>query len=292
MMNSLTNIMDYLGNYSDIIQLIITLIGAFIVFILLIKIIQRNLLKKVKGKKQKSNVNTFIGLLKFIFTIFLIIIVFTAYYGNLGDLGFIAGLLTVAIGFALQKPISGVVAWLIIISRRPFHIGDRVIISKIKGDINNITMTHIFLDEVGGTIEGEECSGRTVMIPTSIIFDQEIINYTERDDYILDEVKTAVTYESNRRKAEGIVMKSVEKIMKPIWEDFPKRIIKEPHIRLMFRDSGIDITVRYYTIATRRNAIATDIRGEIYDRIKEADDVEFAYPHTEVLFRKKNSLSR
>jgi len=229
--------------------------------------------------------------LKFIFTIFLIIIVFTAYYGDLGDLGFVAGLLTVAFGWALQKPISGVVAWLIIISRRPFHIGDRVIISKIKGDINNITMTHIFLNEVGGTIEGEESSGRTVMIPTSIIFEQEIINYTERDDYILDEVKIAVTYESNRRKAEGIAMKSVENIMKPIWEDFPKRITKEPHIRLMFRDSGIEITVRYYTITTRRNAIATDIRGEIYDRITEADDVQFAYPHTQIILPEKNKLS-
>lgn len=291
-MNLLANIMGLFENYSEIFQLVITLIGAFIVFILILRLIQRNLLKKVKGKKQISNVNAFLGLLKFIFAIFLILISFTAYYGRLGDLGFVAGLLTVALGWALQKPISGVVAWLILITRRPFHIGDRVVISNIKGDITNISMTHIFLDEIGGTIEGEETSGRTVMIPTSIIFEQEIINYTERDDYILDEVTTAVTYECNRKKAEDIIMSSVEKIMKPLWGEFPRRIPQDSHIRLMFKDSGIDITVRYYTIATRRNAIATDIRGEIFDRIREANDVEFAYPHTEVLFREKNLRSR
>jgi small-conductance mechanosensitive channel len=243
----------------------------------------------VKTKKQASNVTTFIDLLRFLFVIFLIIIAVSSYYGRWGEVGFIAGLLTVALGWALQRPISGVVAWLILVTRRPFIIGDRVIISSIKGDITNITLTHIYLDEVGGTIEGEEKSGRTVMIPTSLIFEQEIINYTHRDDYILDEIKTAVTYESNLEKAEEIMLSSVRKIMKDIWENFPKRIPKDPHNRLLFKDSGIDIIVRYYTIATKRNEITTNIRREIFKQIRRESDVEFAYPHSEVLFRKKNS---
>jgi len=56
------------------------------------------------------------------------------------------------------------------------------VISSIKGDISNITLTHIFFKEIGGTIDGEEISGRTVMFPTSIIFDEEVINYTEKDE--------------------------------------------------------------------------------------------------------------
>lgn len=100
--------------------------------------------------------------------------------------------------------ISSVFAWLIIISRRPFKIGDRVIISGVKGDVINITLTHIFLDEVSGTIDEEEESGRTVMLSASIIFEQEIINYTEKDSYILDEVIITITYESDLDKAEKI----------------------------------------------------------------------------------------
>jgi small-conductance mechanosensitive channel len=49
----------------------------------------------------------------------------------------------------LQKPISGVVAWLIIVTRRPFYIGDRIIIAGKKGDISNITLTYFLLDEIG-----------------------------------------------------------------------------------------------------------------------------------------------
>jgi small-conductance mechanosensitive channel len=245
-------------------------------------------LKKVKTKKQISNVTVFLDLLKYLFAIFLLIVVLLYFSDNQSEIGFIAGLLTVALGWALQKPISGVVAWLIIITRRPFNIGDRVIISGIKGDITNITLTHIFLDEVGGTIEGEELSRRTVMIPTSIIFEDEIINYNKLDDYILDEIKTSITYESNLKLSEEIMINSVKKIMKPLNEKFPKRYIKKPHTRITFSDSGLNITVRYFTIATKRNQIATNIIREIYENIIKSKEVEFAYPHTEVLFRNKD----
>lgn len=53
-------------------------------------------------------------------------------------------------------------------------------------------------------------------------------------------------------------------------------------------DSGINISVRYNTIATKRNQISTDIRREIHRSIINSDNVEFAYPHTEVLFREKS----
>ena len=283
----LPDIFQYIEPYEHILYLIIIILISYIIFSIILKILKKQLIKKVQRKKQISNIMLFLDLLKYLFAIFLIIIILSVYYGSWGELGFIVGLLTVALGWALQKPISGVVAWLIIISRRPFKIGDRVIIKGMKGDITNISLTHIFLDEVGGTIDGEENSGRTIMVPTSIIFEEEVINYTEQDEYILDEVVTTITYESNLEKAEKIVCNSVNKIMKPYWEKFPKKIPQEPHIRLKFMESGINVTVRYYSLATSRNAIITDIVREIFKTIKNSKDVEIAYPHTEVLFREK-----
>lgn len=287
-MNLITDIIKYMEPYIDIFQLIAAIIVSFIVLNIALRLIKRYLLKKVKTKKQASNITVFLDLLKYLFAFFFIIIVIAVYSENLGELGFVAGLLTVAVGWALQKPISGVVAWLIIVSRRPFNIGDRVVISDIKGDIINISLTHIFLDEVGGTIDGEEKSRRTVMIPTSHIFEKEVINYTGQDDYILDEIVTMVTYESNLENAEKIISSAVRNIMKSFWEKFPKKISMEPHNRLVFQDSGINVAVRYNTIATKRNQISTDIRREIHRSITDSNNVEFAYPHTEVLFREKS----
>lgn len=283
----LTTILEIINPYFVIIELITVLLISFITLRIISRYLKKYLLKHVKTKKQTTNVSSFIDLLNFLFAIFLIIIAITTYYGSLGELGFIAGLLTVALGWALQKPISGVVGWLILLIKKPFAIGDRVIISNIIGDISDVTLTHIFLDEIGGTIEGEEKSGRTVMLPTSIIFDNEIINYTEKDEYILDEVSVLITYESNLEKAELITIDSVKRIMEPYIIKNPKKLKGDPHNRIKFKDSGILITVRYNSLARNRNIITTDITREIFKKIKKENDVEIAYPHTEILFRNK-----
>lgn len=283
------DVLDVLTPYYDIIQTLLLILIAAVIFSVFLRLIKRSLIKKVKTKKQVANVMAFIDMLTFVFIFFLIIIALASYYGNLGDLGFVAGLLTVALGWALQKPITGVVAWLIIITRRPFLIGDRIIINNITGDVSNITMTHIFLDEVGGTHMGEENSNRSIMIPTNVIFDTDVVNFNNRDEYILDEVSVSITYESDLSIAEKLCLKATERIMGEYWKKFPKRINKEPHTRLNFQPSGIDITVRYMTIATSRNAIATDIRRELFNDIKKMPGVEIAYPHTEVLFREKKT---
>jgi len=288
MANILEEIVQYIEPYMDIIGLFIAIIAVFIVFSIILHVIKKKLVKKAKTKKQVTTIATFIGLFRFIFIILLIVIAISAYYGGLEDIGFIVGLLTVAIGFALREPISCVVAWIVIVARRPIHVGDRVIISDIKGDISDITLTHIILDEVGGTIEGEEKSNRTVMIPTSVIFQKDIINYTKKDEYILDEITTAITYESSLKKAEEIIISSTEKVMKSYWKEFPEKFPRKAHDRLEFKDSAIDITVRYHSIARSRSKISTEIIREIFNNIRKTKDVEIAYPHTEVLFREKN----
>jgi len=290
-MNFIEDILNNFEPYLDTIYFLVVVFLVFIIFNVFLRIIKNILLKKVTRKKQVSNVITFLSLLKFIFAFLLIIVIILVYYGSWGDIGFVAGLLTVALGMALQKPITGVFAWLIIISRKQFSIGDRVIISNVKGDITNITLTHIHLEEVGGTIEDEEKSNRTVILPTSIIFEKEIINYNEKDDIILDEVTVTITYESNLEKAEKIMNESVKKIMAPNWKFFMKKKLIGSHIRLKTKDSGIDVTVRYHTLATKRNAIATDIIRGILKEIRKTDDVEIAYPHTQVLLPENKKVN-
>jgi small-conductance mechanosensitive channel len=105
----------------------------------------------------------------------------------------------------------------------------------------------------------------------------------------LDEVTVAVTYESDVGNAERIIVNAVNKILGPWREYLPDRISKEPHTRLKFRPSGIDVTVRYYVPARKRNEFSTDITREIFTKIKHSKTVEIAYPHTEVVFRKKEA---
>lgn len=227
-MENITKIFDSssLEFVKDALWLISILVISFLIFYTLYKIIKRILLKRAKTKQQISNIMIFLKIIKYMFILIFILVVISSYFGSWGEFGLIMGLLTVALGFALQKPLTSMVAWIILIIRRPFVIGDRITIGNIKGDVIDITMTYITLEEIGGTIDGEEKSGRIITVPNSILFEREIINYTAQHDYILDEIKTTITYESNLQRAEEIIKKSVENVMEKYWKNFPKKFLK------------------------------------------------------------------
>lgn len=121
------------------------------------------------------------------------------------------------------------------------------------------------------------------MIPNSIMFEQNIINYTVQDEYILDEVGVLVTYESDLDEAIAICEKSAKKILK----EHLKKVLREPYVRAYFSGSGIDVKTRYYVRAEERVKTSSDITQEIFREFNKVKDVEIAYPHTEVVLRKK-----
>ena len=280
------DILEAIGGFWNAVSILRTVIMVavlFIIFNISIAHIRKNLMKKARTKKQKSNVEMFSRVMRYFFLLLLLIFAVFSYVGSWEGLGIGIGLLSASLGFALQRPITGIAAWVMLIVSKPFIIGDRVIIGTTRGDVVNITLTHIYLMEIGGIVTGEETSGRVIMIPNSVLFEQNIINYTLQDDYVLDQVVVAITYESNLDRAMKIALDSTRKHMK----EFIKATGKKPYMRTFFQSSGIDVHVRYTSPATRLQEFSSAITKEIYDRIMKADDVEIAYPHTEVVLRKK-----
>lgn len=269
--------------YLPIARTIITVVVLLVVFNLILAFIKRGLLKRAKTKKQTSNIKIFSRIIKYIFTIVVILSAIFSYTGSWTGLGLTVGLMSAALGWALQKPITGIAAWIMVVTKRPFEIGDRIIIGKVRGDVADISLTHIAVQEIGGLVSGEENSGRTILVPNSTLFEQNIINYTTTDEYILDQVAVQVTYESNLDNAMKIVLESAKKITK----DIIKKTGKQPYLRTYFQPSGIDVRVRYISPAKNLQEISSNMTQEIFSRIKKTKNVEIAYPHTEVLLRKK-----
>jgi small-conductance mechanosensitive channel len=187
------------------------------------------------------------------------------------------------IGWSLQAPVTGIAAWLMIILKRPFKIGDRVIISGIIGDVVDITLTHVILNQVGGTVGGEERSGRGVLIPNATLFQQIIYNYTFETKYILDEVPVLITYGSDLDEAERILLAAAQEVAQDIIADCGQ----EPFTRAEFTDSGVRVRLRYQTLATERQRISSEIVEVIFREFNKNERVEFCYPHMELLYRPK-----
>lgn len=281
----MTAVVEYFNEVNFLIPLIrsvVTVVFAIVIFNLILSLIKKGLLKKVRTKKQISNVEIFSRILKYIFFVFVILFAIFSYVGSLTGLGIGIGLFSAALGWALQKPITGIAAWIMVVTRRPFEIGDRIIIGDVRGDVVDISLTHIYLNEIGGTVKGEENSGRVIMVPNSILFEQNITNYTSQNEYILDQVTVTVTYESNLEKAIKIALVAAVKYTK----DSMSATNTKPYIRTYFDPSGMNVIVRYYSFAKKIQEVSSDISREIYYQIKKTKSVRIAYPHTEVILRK------
>jgi small-conductance mechanosensitive channel len=261
----------------------VTILIIFIIYKLLISGLKKFLFRKAKTKRDKNNAHMVILFWKYVFLAFGIIAIIFVSTGSLTAFGLSAGLFTAALGWALQRPITGVAGWMMVMVKKPFKIGDRILIEDIKGDVTDITLTHIYIKELGGIIGGEETSGRTILVPNSKLFEKNIINYTFNNKYIRDQVKVQVTYESNLKDATKLAVKAAKTILgtKAIEET------EEPYALTYFAGSGINMYVRYQAPNDQLQRIGSSITQKIYETFGTREDIEFAYPHRVIDYKKK-----
>ena len=237
-----------------------------------------------RNAQLEENAKNFMAVWGYIWTAIVIILGIIGLSGSFRTLGISAGFLGMVLGWSLQAPVTGIAAWLMLILKRPFKIGDRVIIAGITGDVMDITLTHVILNQVGGTVSSEERSGRGILIPNAILFGQTITNYTLEEEYILVEVPVRITFESNWQEAEHILLDAARQVT----EDVIKEIGEEPFIRAELFDAGIMMRLRYKTRPTNRAESLSDIVKIIFHEFAKNDTVEFCYAHTEVIYSWKD----
>ena len=204
--------------------------------------------------------------------------------GSIAALGLSAAFLGMVLGWSLQAPVTGIAAWLMIIFKRPFRIGDRIIISGITGDVVDINLTHIILNQVGGTVGGEEKSGRGVMIPNATLFQQVIHNYSYETKFLLDEVVVLITFRSDIQEAERILIGAAAAVT----QDIITQTGQTPYVRYEIIDHGVRMRLRYQTLAVERQRLSSEMTKIILHDISQTyDRVEFAHPHMQVLYRQR-----
>src|SRR6185295_10340748 len=135
-------------------------------------------------------------------------VLFRNWYGAAVSLG----LLSLILGFALQTPITSLLAWVYILIRRPYRVGDRVRIGQATGDVIDVSYLDTTLWEFGGEyLSTDHPSGRLIKFPNSTVLTTAVYNYSwPLFPYIWNEVKLNIAYESD--------LDWVAKVMKEVAE--------------------------------------------------------------------------
>jgi small-conductance mechanosensitive channel len=129
----------------------------------------------------------------------IVLILVTAIFVNWYTAVVSFGLISLILGFALQTPITSFIGWIYILVRKPYRVGDRIMIGNAKGDVIDVSYLDTTLWEFGGQyLSSDHPSGRIIKFPNSEVLKTPIYNYSwPLFPYIWNEIKFQIAYDSD-----------------------------------------------------------------------------------------------
>lgn len=138
--------------------------------------------------------------------VIVISIIFVNWYAAVAALG--VG--SIIIGLAVQTPMKSFIAWIYILVRQPFRVGDRIQIGDATGDVIDVGYLDTTLWEFGGHyISGDHPSGRIIKFPNEKVLDEIVYNYSwPLFPYIWNEIRFYVAFNADLE----FISKTMQKI--------------------------------------------------------------------------------
>lgn len=220
----------------------------------------------------------------------LILILLRIWFEASWPLGNIFALSAAALTLTLQDFIKSFAAWLYIIWRKPFSVGDRIKINNMGGDVIDISMMRFSLNEIGEWVDADQSTGRIIHVANSSILNNAIINFTEGFPYIWEEIDVLVTFESNWQQAKEIILAIIQKHSvdakklsgKTVRDISRKYMIfynkVTPIVYTAVRDCGVMLTARLVVEPRQRRIIDERVWEAILIEFAKHADIDFAYP--------------
>jgi len=187
------------------------------------------------------------------------------------------GIVGLAISLAAKDTLANIIAGIFIIVDQPFTVGDRIEIwnapkrSATWGDVVDIGLRSTKIKTTDNLI---------IVIPNAEIARRDVINYTAISPSIRIRIPVGISYESDLKKAEEIMLKIAKETKGVLSKPEPKVIVKE------FAESSINLELRVWIENARQRR---SITSEISKRIKEEFDrhkIEIPYPTRHIILEK------
>ncbi len=196
------------------------------------------------------------------------------------------GLTTAGLAFALQKVVSALAGYFVILRGSTFNVGDRIVMGGVRGDVVALGFIHTTIMEMGQPppvqndqpamwVKSRQYTGRLVTVSNAKIFDEPVYNYTREFPYIWEEISLPISFTGDHARAEQILIDAanrhsapIAQISEPALEELMrrysmKRADVKPQVYYRMTENWIELTVRFLTadhaIRDIKDAMARDI---------------------------------
>lgn len=226
------------------------------------------------------------------YTLLLILLIGPIWLKGIASLTTFLGLASAGVAVAMHDTIANIAGWFFIISRKPFKVGDRIQIGETAGDVIDIRFFQFSVVEIGNWVDADQSTGRIVHVPNSKVLRESLANYQIGFEYIWNEIPVLITFESNWKKAKGLLETIAHHNAKHLSEGAQEQIRRSAEKYLIFyesltpivyttvKDSGVLLTVRYLVNPRQRRTTEQQIWEATLDAFAKVDDIELAYPTT------------
>lgn len=204
------------------------------------------------------------------------------------------GLVTAGLAFALQRVVTAIAGYFVILRGRTFNVGDRITMGGVRGDVIALDFTQTTLMEMGQPpsvqaadpamwVKSREYTGRIVTITNSKIFEEPIYNYTKEFPYIWEEMSIPISYSSDRVVAEKIILAAAEKYTVDIAQISNEALLEmqrryfvssaemKPKVYCRLTDNWVELTVRFIVRDRGIRDIKDKISREIINGLDKAN---------------------
>ncbi len=200
------------------------------------------------------------------------------------------GLFAAGVAVVLRDPLVNLVAWLFILWRQPFHMGDRIQVGEHSGDVIDIGVFQFTLMEIGNWVDTDQSTGRIIHMPNGQVFRTAIANYSQGFKYIWHEIPVLITFESDWEEAKKILFTQVNNQAKHLSGTAEEHLRKAGHkymisyskltptVYTTVKESGILLTMRYLCDPRQRRGSEQTLWENVLREFAKNPAISLAYP--------------
>ena len=266
---------------------------VFILLVLVINAALRGLVRLISQEKNSRAAFWTRQGVRVLMTLVMVIGIISIWFNDPARLATVVGLVTAGLAFALQKVVTAVAGYIVILRGKTFNVGDRITMGGVRGDVIALGFIQTTIMEMGQPpaeqnadpamwVKSRQYTGRIVTVTNDKIFDTPIYNYTRDFPYIWDEMSLPISYKDDRGRAEEILLRaaqhyasSIDKISEDDLREIERRFAIaqsdiKPRVYLRLTDNWIELTVRFITSSHGVRDLKDAMSRQIIEQLDEA----------------------
>jgi small-conductance mechanosensitive channel len=216
----------------------------------------------------------------------LVLGILSIWFDNPARLASVIGLIGAGVAFALQRVITAIAGYFVILRGKTFNVGDRIQMGGVRGDVIGLSFMQTQIMEMGQSpqeqadppsmwVHSRQFTGRIVTVTNDKVFDCPVYNYTHDFPYIWDEVRLPLRFNQDFGRAEQILLDAGRKHalteaavgeaeVKRLEERFGVRVGEiDPSVYWRITENWVELTLRFlapdHGIRSIKDRITRDI---------------------------------